>query len=84
MMGAPGEQGVASGIRFGRTAGNVDANNIAIGNVGDAYMRDINNVKPNPLLSLAGDAGHGYRRRHDVRPGGRLRGDGAGGGRSSL
>lgn len=57
MMGAPGEQGVASGIRFGRTAGNVDANNIAIGNVGDAYMRDINNVKPNPLLSLAGDAG---------------------------
>lgn len=57
MMGAPGEQGVTSGIRFGRTAGNVDANNIAIGNVGDAFMRDINNVKPNPLLSLAGDAG---------------------------
>jgi hypothetical protein len=60
LMGAPGEQGVASGIRFGRTAGNVDANNIAIGNVGDAYMRDINNVKPNPWLNMAGDAAIAY------------------------
>lgn len=56
-MGAPGEQGVASGLRFGRAAGNVDANNQAIANVGDGYMRDINNVRPDPMLSLIGDAG---------------------------
>jgi hypothetical protein len=56
-MGAPGEQGVASGLRFGRAAGNVDANNMAIANVGDGYMRDINNVRPDPTLSLIGDAG---------------------------
>jgi hypothetical protein len=57
VMGAPGEQGVASGIRFGRAAGNVDSNNAAIGNVGEGYMRDINNVRPNPMLSMLGDAG---------------------------
>jgi hypothetical protein len=59
-MGAPGEQGVASGLRFGRAAGNVDANNMAIANVGDAYMRDINNVRPDPMLSLVGDAAIAY------------------------
>lgn len=57
VMGAPGEQGVASGIRFGRTAGKVDAGNAAIANVGEGYMRDINNVRPNPYLTLIGDAG---------------------------
>lgn len=57
LMGAPGEQAIASGTRFGRAAGNVDANNSAIGNVGAGFMRDINLVRPNPTLNLLGDAG---------------------------
>lgn len=56
-MGAPGEQAISSGVRFGRAAGNVDANNAAIGNVGSGYMRDINLVRPNQTLSLLGDIG---------------------------
>lgn len=56
-MGAPGEQAISSGVRFGRAAGNVDAGNAAIGNVGAGYMRDINNVRPNPMLSMLGDVG---------------------------
>lgn len=56
-MGAPGEAGIASGLRFGRAAGTVDAGNTAISNVGNAYMTDINNVRPNPMLSMAADAG---------------------------
>lgn len=56
-MGAPGEASLSSGIRFGRAAGNVDAGNQAIGNVGAGYMRDINLVRPNPFLSMAGDVG---------------------------
>lgn len=59
LMGAPGEQAITSGIRFGRAAGNVDANNSAISNVGNAYMTDIKNVHPDPFLSLIGDAGMG-------------------------
>jgi hypothetical protein len=59
LMGAPGEQGIASGIRFGRAAGDVDAGNAAIANVGAGYMRDISNVRPNPWLSMAGDIGMG-------------------------
>lgn len=59
VMGAPGEQGIASGIRFGRAAGDVDAGNAAIANVGAGYMRDISNVRPNPWLSMAGDIGMG-------------------------
>lgn len=58
-MGAPGEQGIASGIRFGRSAGTVDAGNSAIANVGAGYMRDINNVHPDPFLTMAGDVGMG-------------------------
>lgn len=56
-MGAPGEQQVRSSMRFGRAAGEVDAGNRAISNVGNAYMTDIGNVRPNPFLSMAGDAG---------------------------
>lgn len=57
VMGAPGEAGIAQGLRFGRAAGKVDAGNTAIGNVGNAYMTDIGNVRPNPWLTMAGDAG---------------------------
>jgi len=60
VMGAPGEQALASGIRFGRAAGNVDAGNQAISNVGAGYMRDIDNVRPDPYLSLLGDVGMAY------------------------
>lgn len=59
LMGAPGEQGMASSIRFGRAAGDVDAGNAAIANVGAGYMRDINNVRANPWLTMLGDAGMG-------------------------
>lgn len=57
VMGAPGEEGIASGIRFGRAAGAVDAGNNAIANVGAGYGRDINNVQPDPFLSTLGDIG---------------------------
>jgi hypothetical protein len=57
VMGAPGEQRIASGIRFGRSAGTVDAGNQAIANVGAGYMRDIDNVKPNPWLTMLGEGG---------------------------
>lgn len=56
VMGAPGEEGLASGIRFGRAAGKVDAGNQAISNVGNAYMGAINRTVPNPFLSTGGDA----------------------------
>lgn len=56
VMGAPGEQGLQSGLRFGRAAGKVDAGNMAIGNVGNAYVNAIRNTVPNPALSMAGDA----------------------------
>lgn len=55
IMGAPGEQGMKFGMRFGRAAGDVDAGNAAIGNVGNAYMNSIRNTVPNPALSMAGD-----------------------------
>lgn len=54
VMGAPGEQALKSGIRFGRAAGVVDSTNSAIGNVGNGYMGDINNTVPNPGLMLLG------------------------------
>lgn len=53
-MGAPGEQGLKSGIRFGRAASVVDSSNSAIGNMNNAYMGDIRNTVPNPALKLAG------------------------------
>lgn len=59
-MGAPGEVGLKSSMRFGRAAGVVDANNRAISNVGNAYMTDINNVRPDPFLNMAGDAAIAY------------------------
>lgn len=59
-MGAPGEQSLASGIRFGRAAGNVDANNTALNNVGDAYMDMINHTVANPYANLAGSALMGF------------------------
>jgi hypothetical protein len=56
VMGAPGEAGLASGIRFGRAAGKVDAGNQAISNVGNAYLTSIGNAVPNPALSMGGSA----------------------------
>lgn len=60
IMGAPGEQALTSGMRYGRAAGTVDAGNNAIASVGQGYMRDIDNVTPNPYLSLIGDAAMSY------------------------
>lgn len=57
VMGAPAEQSLATNIRLGRTAGAVDANNEAINNIGEAYSRDIRNVRPNPWLSMLSSAG---------------------------
>jgi hypothetical protein len=59
-MGAPGEQALKSGIRFGRAAGDVDASNSAIGNVSNAYMGDIKGTVANPALKLAGSAMMAY------------------------
>lgn len=56
VMGAPGEDRLASGIRYGRAAGVVDAANSAIGNVGNAYMTHMNNTVPNPGMKLVGGA----------------------------
>lgn len=56
-MGAPGEQALKSGIRFGQTAGEVDAANNASAAVGRGYLTDIDNVRPDPLLSMVGDIG---------------------------
>ena len=56
-MGAPQEQAHEFNRRFGRAAGEVDANNRASENVGRGYMQDISNVQPDPFLSLAGDVG---------------------------
>lgn len=56
VMGAPGEAGLASGIRFGRAAGKVDAGNQAISNVGNAFLSSMGNTVPNPTLSMGGDA----------------------------
>lgn len=56
-MGAPGEQQQRFGIRLGRAAGTVDAANRASENVGRGYLSDISTVRPNQLLSLAGDVG---------------------------
>lgn len=59
-MGAPGEQQQKFGLRHGRAAGVVDASNIASARVGDRYMEDIDNVRPDGFLSLAGDIGMAY------------------------
>lgn len=59
-MGAPGEQQRAHSIRFGRAAGVVDASNAANDAVGQRYMTDIRNVKPNPFIDLVSQIGMGY------------------------
>lgn len=56
-MGAPQEQAEAFNKRFGRAAGEVDANNRAAENVGRGYMSDISNVQADPLTSMLGDIG---------------------------
>jgi hypothetical protein len=56
-MGAPGEQQQRFGIRFGRSAGDVDASNLASERVGRGYMTDIRNVVPDPTMSTIGDVG---------------------------
>lgn len=58
-MGAPGEQKLKHQLRFGRAAGVVDASNQASESVGQAYMNDIRNVRPDPFLSLLSDIGMG-------------------------
>lgn len=60
VMGAPGEQQVKGGIRYGRAAGNVDANNMAMANVGRGYSTDISNVRPNPFVDMLSQIGMGY------------------------
>jgi hypothetical protein len=53
-MGAPGEQGVSQGKRFGQAAGVVSGANSAIENVGNAYRTDIGNVQADPIATLLG------------------------------
>lgn len=56
-MGAPGEQRQKQQLRFGKAAGDVDAANSASANVGQAYLTDINNVRPSPIVDLASQVG---------------------------
>lgn len=56
-MAAPGDQQQKFALRFGRAAGEVDAGNRAIDSVGRGYLSDIDGVRPNPWLTMAGDAG---------------------------
>lgn len=56
-MGAPGEQAQAFGRRFGKAAGDVDANNRASENVGRGYLDDISRVQPDPTMMMLGDIG---------------------------
>jgi hypothetical protein len=58
-MGAPGEQKQAHQLRFGKAAGDVDAANLASDAVGNRYMQDINNVKPNPMIDMISQVGMG-------------------------
>jgi hypothetical protein len=58
-MGAPGAQRHQHGIRFGRAAGDVDAARLASGRVGEAYMTDINNVRPDPFKAMLSQIGMG-------------------------
>ncbi|HZQ71693.1 MAG TPA: hypothetical protein VFB08_02155 [Burkholderiales bacterium] len=57
VMGAPGEASIASGLRYGRAAGDVDAGNEAIQNVGRGFATDMENVRPDPFLSLVSRIG---------------------------
>jgi len=59
-MGAPGEQQQAHGLRFGRAAGVVDASNAANEAVGNRYLTDIRNVRPNPFIDMVSQIGMGY------------------------
>lgn len=54
-MGAPGEQQLEQGIRFGRAAGKVDATNSSAANVGRGYSMDMGNVRPNANADLVGN-----------------------------
>ena len=58
-MGAPSEQQNKFNIRFGRSAGKVDAANRASDYVGRAYMSDIEGVRPNAILDMASQVGMG-------------------------
>lgn len=66
IIGAPKEQSLRQGIRFGRAAGDVDAANSSIRNVGGAYEGAISRVRPSygetflsQLLMGLGTAGTG-------------------------
>lgn len=58
-MGAPGEVQRRFATRFGRAAGEVDANNNASDRVGRAAMTDINNVRPNAAVDMLSKIGMG-------------------------
>lgn len=54
IAGAPSETSFDHRMRFGRTAGAIDAANLASQNVSDAYQMDISNVMPNWKQKLVG------------------------------
>lgn len=56
-MGAPSEQQQKFQLRFGKAAGDVDAANIASGNVGRSYLTGMNNVRPDPMTGLLSQVG---------------------------
>jgi len=74
-MGAPGEQAQAFSRRFGKAAGDVDANNRASENVGRGYLDDISRVVPDPTTMMLGDIGMAV---------GSSMGGGAGGGGEAM
>jgi hypothetical protein len=53
-IGTPGETKFRDSLRFGQAGSDVDNANIASNNVGNAYMTDIGNVRPNKTLMMLG------------------------------
>jgi hypothetical protein len=56
-MGAPEEQQLQHGLRFGRAASAVDAANDASKNVTSGYVMDIEGVRPDPFLGMVSGLG---------------------------
>jgi hypothetical protein len=53
-INTPGQQALAESMRYGRSAGDVDAANAASQNVGRSYLQAIDQVRPDPFLTMVG------------------------------
>lgn len=60
VMGAPGEQAVSQGIRFGKAAGVTSGTNSAMDSVGRAFGREMENTVPNPWVDKMAQIGMAY------------------------